>query len=375
MSRFIGFVAAIGVLASIAACDPCAGVGACNTGPRVSVEGTLVNSLTGLGAPNVRVDLVRTAGVALESDSLSVVTDAEGHWQISVPASRAGDAVVDINVRPPNHPPYRATGFHLSTSDRRGDGHVLPTWVVDPIFGYAVELHYRARSVMRAANVPIEFRRTGGIDYYINTTNPVFQAVTDDAGRVALFDIAAHATGLGDLVGDVIAHLPAPFAPDTIRGLRLSATPLLHPATQILVLGVGPYLPWVGYIAIGGRGAQGVQAEFHRTGGIQVDPSDYVTTSDASGYLALSPQPLSSGIVEADLIIHSPAPYATVTAHLRIPTVADDVTGGVFAAWDLDATAKVSRLPTLTVPFGPRLGTQIKVAPFPASRGGSSLRR
>ena len=174
---------------------------------------------------------------------MSTVTDADGHWQIGESARGVGDVTVDVNVHLQNVASYRVGGLHLSVSDRRGDGLVMPTWVSDPYFAFALELFYRATQDTRVEGATVEFRRTGGIDYNVGSSGQVFTGRTDVAGRLNLFDVWAHASSLGDLIGDVVVHLPAPFAPDTVRGLHLGATQVLHAETQIIRLGVGPAVP------------------------------------------------------------------------------------------------------------------------------------
>jgi hypothetical protein len=233
-------------LAGLTACDPCFGIGSCDGDPRLSIEGRIVEHTTGQPSSGVRIDLIRVAGIELASDSMSTVTDADGHWQIGESARDVGDVTVDVNVRLQNVASYRVRGLHLSVSDRRGDGLVTPTWVSDPYFAFALELFYRASQDTRVGGATVEFHRTGGIDYNVGSSGQVFTGRTDVAGRLNFFDVWAHATSLGDLIGDIVVHLPAPFAPDTIRGLHLAATQVLHADTQIIRLGVGPPFQSVG---------------------------------------------------------------------------------------------------------------------------------
>ena len=121
-----------------------------------------------------------------------------------------------------------------------GAGSALPPWVVDPHFAYALELFYNAPPESLATNVTFEFQRTGGIGFYVNAGGDVYTAKTDGAGRASLFDIRAHAMGLGELIGDVVVHLPPPLTVDTIHGVHLAATPALQVTTHILRYGVGP---------------------------------------------------------------------------------------------------------------------------------------
>jgi hypothetical protein len=241
-------VAIAGSLASLGACDPCFGVGNCDGQPRLAVEGTLVEHVVGNAVRGVRVDVIRTGGEELENDSLSTVTDPNGHWSLAVGARAGGDVIVDIKVSAPGYSPYRVVGTHVATTNLRGAGHIFPAWVVNPYFAYAAELHYRTPEDTRIGGASVEFRRTGGIDYYMNSIDQVFTGRTDGSGRLALFDINVHAIGLGDLVGDLIVHLPAPLKPDTVQGVRLTATQLFQAPTTIITIGAGPAQPDITHV-------------------------------------------------------------------------------------------------------------------------------
>lgn len=227
-------------LVGAAGCDPCFGVGNCGADPRLAIEGTIVEHVTGQPSSGVRVDVIRTGGVQLAADSSSTVSGADGHWQIGVGARDVGDVTVDINVHLQNVASYRVRGLHANATDRTGEGLVLPTWVVDPYFAFAAEFFYRSTQDTRVEGATVEFHRTGGIDYSLAGGGQVFVGRTDAAGRLLLFDVAAHSASLGDLIGDLVVHLPPPLAPDTVRGLHLGATQLLHAEIQIIRLGIGP---------------------------------------------------------------------------------------------------------------------------------------
>jgi hypothetical protein len=206
-------------LAAVAACDPCFGVSNCGGDPRIAIEGTLVE---------------------LANDSMSTLTGTDGRWQVSAAAREVGDVIVDINVSARNVATYRVRGVHVSATDRSGDGLVLPTWVVDPYFAFAAELYYRATQDTRVEGATVEFHRTGGINYTLGSSAAFFVGKSDVAGRLALFDVFAHASSLGELIGDLVVHLPPPLAPDTVHALHLGATQILHAETQIIRLGIGP---------------------------------------------------------------------------------------------------------------------------------------
>jgi hypothetical protein len=227
-------------LAGVAACNPCFGVSACADAPHVAIEGTIVEQFTGQPTSGVRIDVIRTGGVELEADSATAMSGSDGRWQVRLPARDAGEITLDINVHLPSVATYRVSGIHANATRLSGDGLVLPTWVVDPYFAFAAELFYRSAPDTRVEGATVEFHRTGGIDYYLGNGAQVFVGTTDAAGRLGLFGVLGHSTTLGDLIGDLVVRFPTPIAPDTIRGLHLGATQLLHAETQIIRLGVGP---------------------------------------------------------------------------------------------------------------------------------------
>ena len=398
---------------------------------------------SGLPQPGVGVDVVRTGGVRLAADSVSTTTDRQGHWSVTIDAEEPGDAVLSIGVHSP-FSSYRVDGQRIPTSTRHGDATVLPAWVVDLHFPYAVELFYRGSNDVRVDGAAVAFDRRSGPIFYVadGTTPQEYRARTDVAGRVVLFDVNAHALTLGSLVGDLVVSLPSPFAPDTVHGVTLTPTYLLSapininrygvgpsilytgelhkrgndqvaigakvtfrrtsgPATDpasfstvtngsgrfnfsmralgagsvtgdldvVPLIGtpttirnivlrphfdddvpfygvwaVGPGLPWVVLVQIGGRGVAGVRADFHRTSGIAATPSDFTAVSDANGYLHINPDPQSDGVLEGDLLIHSPPPFASITTHLSLHTVDNDTDGGVIAQFDLDASRAAQSL-------------------------------
>src|SRR4051812_35714448 len=92
-------IAACVSVVALGACDPCFGVSSCGSDPRLAIEGNLVGHVSGRPVSGVVVDVIRTGGVELASDSVSAVSGADGHWQVDIPARAEGEAVIDINVR------------------------------------------------------------------------------------------------------------------------------------------------------------------------------------------------------------------------------------------------------------------------------------
>jgi hypothetical protein len=309
-ARAVPSVAACLSVLALGACDPCFGVSSCGSDPRLAIEGTLVGHITGRPVSGVVVDVIRTGGVELSSDSVSTVTGADGYWRVGVPAHATGEVIVDINVRAKDFATYRVRGMHVLVTDRRGQGTILPAWVVDPHFPYAAELHYRGPQDVRVEGATVEFHRTSGPGFYVAGGGDAFSGQTDVAGRIVLFHTFAHATSLDDLIGDLIVHPPAPFAVDTIRGLRLAPSQLLDAQTQVIVLTVGPSLNYLGEFRLRRTSGPlaGVRVAFQRTSGIAVSPESFSAVSDASGRFTFPLRALGEGKVVGTLSVTPPSP-------------------------------------------------------------------
>ena len=309
-ARVVSAVAACLSVLALSACDPCFGVSSCGSDPRLAIEGTLVGHVSGRPVSDVLVDVIRTGGVELASDSVSTSTGTDGHWKVVIAAHAAGEVIVDINVRAKEFSTYRVRGLHVAVTDRRGQGTLLPAWVVDPHFPYAAELHYRAPQDVRVEGATVEFHRTSGPGFYVAGGGESFSGQTDVAGRIVLFHTFAHATSLDDLIGDLIVHSPAPFAVDTIHGLRLAPSQLLDAPTQVIVLNVGPSLNYFGEFRLRRTSGPlaGVRVDFQRTNGIAVSPESFTAISDASGRFTFPLRALGEGKLVGTLNITPPSP-------------------------------------------------------------------
>lgn len=226
------------------ACDPCAGVARCERGAYLAVNGQIVDPATGAGMDGVRIDIVRRGGLALESDSLSVLTGDGGHWRLQLSPVGQGAVDVDIVVSVPGFDPYRVPTV-LETREHGGDARVLDRWVPVPYFAYAGEFFLSGTDDVRAAGVAVEFRRTSGVLLRgPGIESGVFRATTDAAGRVNVFPAttgnAVLPATIGAVVGDFVVRLAPPLGTTTVRGVRLEATPVYRRAPAIIRAAVGP---------------------------------------------------------------------------------------------------------------------------------------
>lgn len=308
--------------------DPCFGVAACVGEPRISYEGQLVRHWGGHPVEGVAVRFARVGGVEVESDTFTVTTGVDGRFTLEVGAEEAGEVVADIEVTPPTRAAYVVPGMRFRTRDRRGDGDVLPRWVVDPYFPYVGELYFRPTGEpLRGARV--ELRRTGGTAVPVE----VWEAETDQAGR---FSILTHVYPPipGEMEAELTVTLPAPYGRSVVPGIRLATTHVVDDETRVARWGVGPSLAYFGELFARAdlRRLEGVEVEFRRTGGIPVQPEHFVVRTDAGGRFPFPVTPLASGELRGELTVRPAPPALPFTETVRVSTF--DTDGGrLFGIW------------------------------------------
>lgn len=216
---------------AIVACDPCAGVASCDQAPRVGVSGQIVDRgtptdadrdpLSGANipplrpAPGVRVEVVRVGGVEVSQASAATTTNADGWWQVALPAREEGDVTVDVAVTPPGGIPYRVAGVPVRASRTRGDGSVLGRWTREPFLTVVGEL-FDAATGAPVDDARVTAVRRGGVEVAptANTRTPM---VTFGAGRF-IYDVRPLAAGV--VVLDFTVERDG-RPPVTLAGVRL----------------------------------------------------------------------------------------------------------------------------------------------------------
>lgn len=230
----------------LVACDPCAGVAHCVANPPyLAAAGQIVDKVTGAGVDGTRMYVVRTGGIAVASDSQSVITSGGGFWRVEFSAAEAGTLVVDAQVSPPGAPGYRVRGLRLATRPHGGDANLNTTWITRPYFNYAGELFRRGTVDDRIQHRPVEFRITGGVQTIgTGVRDSVYRAATDVGGRVELFPQTEQGgllpLGTDDLIGDLTVILDAPLGPSVIRDIHLSPSYMYFDVGRIARYAVGP---------------------------------------------------------------------------------------------------------------------------------------
>lgn len=323
-------------MAVSAGCDPCAGVVACDSEPKISVEGQLAVHETGEPAAGVQVIFVPTDPAALAVDSVFGLTGANGRYQLSAPSRVDGDVEGKIIIRPPQNEAYEVEGVTLSTRNIRGDGDIISeTWVVDPYFDFLAEFYSAETGRPIRVESKVTFRRTGGIQIEPDT----FVAIADADGRVVL---SPEAVGHGEVVGDVrIEGVVADrFQTLNIPNVRFRTTYVQRPLAVQGVFYVGRTFDYVGAIAYNAqyRAAAGIPVIFRKTAGIERFPEVIEQTTDERGQFRLRFAPEDPGFVRGTLEFDLGPPIGRVEEPLELST--RDLGGEV-------------RLPDLT--YGPAL--------------------
>lgn len=308
-------------------CGRCEGILGCTSAPRVSVDGQFVVHATRAGVPGVAVDFIRTGGVALASDSVRAVTDADGFFNLAVNALQGGAVTGDLSVHPPAPwLPYRVSGQTFETSDVRGAGTLLTRWVVDPYIQFAVEL-YRRDGHVPLTGAQVTIVRTGGVQIAPDS----FVTTVDSNARIYF---PAQAQAPGTALASVTVSSPLlphayTLANVGMRAWYLDSLPLIAGVWEL-----GWSLQYGALVVnYNGVGIPGTTVNFQRTGGIAVTPDTLTAETNVWGIAPLTMFTVDSGAVVGTLTIHPPAPYRDTTiTGLRLETFDSDSTrlAGVF---------------------------------------------
>jgi hypothetical protein len=258
------------LLALTAACDPCAGIGAC-VEPQVRYTGLVTSLFPDFPARGVRVEFVRTAGVELEDAKIVAVADSLGNFVLEGRTRDEGTVTGELTIYPPSPiRPVTVGGVEMSTARAAGELRRLGTWRVEyPFFAYSGRLFHRNNGAPLGDSTRVEFRRTGGIPIYPDT----FVVYADSLGR---FPMRPRTTVVGEVTGDVVVHRLPPFQSTVVRGVRLS-TFTIPRLDSIIPVPVGVGLPYQALLTWEGtrQPAAGVEVEFrgrpHRPGALR-DP-------------------------------------------------------------------------------------------------------
>jgi hypothetical protein len=180
-------------------------------------------------------------GVELDPDVIASTTGSDGLFRLESRALESGDVTVTVSVTAPGYPTYEVPDIALHATVNTGEATVLAPWSAGrPSVAFVLELYRNGTADERVANTSVEFRRTSGVAMFLGG-NPVATVVgtTDANGWVYLFH-GVRGDRAGDIVGDLVIHLPPPIDSAFVRGVRIPALPLFRPVNSGARLGVGP---------------------------------------------------------------------------------------------------------------------------------------
>jgi hypothetical protein len=300
---------------TLTACDPCSGVALCFVEPHVGMSGRLLNDTTGKPISNAAIDLLWAGGVRLERDSVRVVTDANGLFEIDVVAAEVGESVVNVAVQPPSAEGYRVIGLTLRAAIRGGEARVFPPWTNVPQLPDFGEAFRRGAGRENLANAEIEFRPTSGVALR-NLPGGVWRTTTNGSGLFPLFGGAITPVDVGDVIGDLTIFLPPPLGASVHRNYRVKATADYQYAARIHRVGAGPSLEYRMTVKNRGNGTnvEGARVDFVRTGGIDIDPPTWSNVSDVGGNVLFTSRASERGIVIGNITVTPPAPFKSYTS-------------------------------------------------------------
>lgn len=176
------------------------------------------------------------------------------------------------------------------------------------------QLRYEGDVLQKYPSLPlegirVEFRPTGGVPMKVD----VLTAVSNEDGR---FLLEGEAETDGAVIGTLTFFATEPIPPAVFPGVALEA-----------VRGRGdrqyagsweipfPHLPYEAHFfdRATRAAADGIEVEFRRTGGIEVDPDTFRATTDVFGNVKLRPLAREAGVVRGELVVYPVPPYRPFT--------------------------------------------------------------
>jgi hypothetical protein len=225
--RIAGAVFGVCCVLTVAACDPCSGILGCSNGRYLSASGQIVDEATGKGIDGVRVDVIRTGGIAVAHDSLTDVSHDGGFWRVELSPDSSGTLLADVEVTPPFAPPYRLREVHLETRSNRGDANLNQRWLTYLYFIDVGEFFVEGTQDQRLVGATVEFRPTGGaVLSGPGLRDGVYRMVTDEIGRVYFFqgrgDAAVTVSEDRDVIGDLTVRPAGSATATTFTGVHIA---------------------------------------------------------------------------------------------------------------------------------------------------------
>ncbi len=279
--------------------------GTFNVGALLAYGGEVRFRGTGKNAGGVQVTFQRTGGIPTTPDPFVTTTDSTGFFLINLTPGAQGVVTGTITLSAPNAAPVTFANQQLATYDSLSY-RSLGLFAYGQRWAWAVEI-WRNDSLKPVPNLPVTFRRTGGLAI----TPDSLQLVTGSDGRVPL---NAAVLDSGVVNGEITVY-PPNLSPYTITGLQLGT----HANDSLYFGGVysyGPSLRYVGEVKLAdGTPVVGAHVTWTQTSGIAATPTVLNDTTDANGRFSLLLYPSIEGFVVGTVQVVPPAPWAPGTVY------------------------------------------------------------
>lgn len=232
-------VMAATLTASVSACDPCAGTFRCDGVTEAAIVGQIVDAATGEPLAGVRVEMTAEGGVARPGAAAATTTGTDGVFQLAIPATSRGDAIVTAVVAPPGQPSYSVPGIRVAVTGIAGDATVLHPWAAArPAIPYVIVVYRDVLLENAVVGAVVEFTRTGGPRMFsgddIVTT---VSGAVDAMGWIYLF-AQLRAESAGVITGNLRIYSPTGGIYE-VQGVTWTAVPRFQQPTAIVVVAIG----------------------------------------------------------------------------------------------------------------------------------------
>lgn len=187
--------------------------------PTMTYVGELFFRTNGQPVANAEVEFRRVGGIAVRSEVIRAVSNADGRFWITPHPLEVGELVAEMDVRIPGADVvYVARNLRLASDPVAGSVPILRVGT-GPNWWYVAAVRW-AGTGEPAGGVVVEFVRTGGEAL----TSESFSGTTNADGLVAIRPPLADPLARGEVVGDLIIRPPAPHAAVTVENVTLTSS-------------------------------------------------------------------------------------------------------------------------------------------------------
>ncbi|MBI2408825.1 MAG: O-antigen ligase family protein, partial [Gemmatimonadetes bacterium] len=275
------------MVGTLQGCEPCSGAVTCTTAPTIALAGQIVEPVS--GAP--------IKGVTVRVGDVQSVTEANGRWELSFPAT-AGVATVDVKVSAPSHTPYTVKNIAVQPQTRAGEAQELGRWNSYPFARYQGTL---VRHDAPVAGATVTFTPVGGA----TIAAPPGATTTNGGGIFTMFIDGVDQ--VGNVIGTLTVSHPSLARPSQITGFIIPLSNIWQLPVPTGPFSVGGRMDYGAIAKFRGNDgpAAGALITFTRTSGLALPVSPLRVTADNSGFFKLDFGATSDGTVHGDLQVQT----------------------------------------------------------------------